>query len=59
MESNIRQENTWREKQPETGRKGEKEKRRSRRGEERNNATLHGTKWKSKPSTDEDSFKHF
>ena len=59
MESNIRQENTWREKQPETGRKGEKEKRRSRRGEERNNATLQGTKWKSKPSTDEDSFKHF
>ena len=37
----------------------EKEKRRSRRGEERNKATLQGTKWKSKPSTDEDTFKHF
>ena len=59
MESKIRQENIWRDKQPEAERKGEKEKKRQRRVEGRNDATLHGAKWKSRHSTDEDSFKYF
>ena len=59
MENRIRQENIWRDKQPESGRKGEKDKRRYRRGEERNDTTSHGTKWKCRHSTDEDSFKYF